>query len=85
MSKCLMCSWESHNHKYCSNCITLKSNAWSIIRQNTQRLEKLFKTKRYTLEWFEKFELYISNINRQKDVLLEFLKKDTNRRLNKRA
>ena len=83
MTNCLMCFKDSHGHKYCENCVSLRANACSVIKQNSRRLEKLFATKWYTPEWFEKFETYVSNINKQKAVLMEFLEKDTRRRFEK--
>lgn len=81
MSECTRCNDDSHGHKYCENCISLRSNACSTIKQNSRRLEKLFTTKRYTFEWFEKFECYVNNIRKQEAILMEFLEKDAKRRI----
>lgn len=80
MKNCLRCFNESHGHKYCEDCISLRSNACSIIKQNSRRLEKLFDQKWYTPEWFEKFECYVNNIRKQEAILMEFLEKDNRRR-----
>ena len=81
MQKCIMCGSESYWHKFCYKCNETRSNACSIIKQNTVRLEKLFKTKWYNLSWFEKFDLYIKNIQKQKDILEKFIEADLLRKL----
>ncbi len=83
MYNCIMCSKQSHGHKYCEDCVSERSNIYSTIKQNTKRLEKLFKTKRYTPEGFEKFDLYVSNVNKQKAKLMIYLEKDLSRRFKK--
>lgn len=80
MSKCLMCFNDSHWHKYCEKCISMRANACSIINYNSKQLKKLFSKKWYTPEWFEKFTRYINNINNNMLILMKFLEKDNHRR-----
>jgi len=80
MSKCLHCSNDSHGHKYCEKCVSLRANACSVINYNSKQLQKLFATKWFTPNWFERFELYVDNIRKQEAVLMDFLEKDTRRR-----
>lgn len=78
---CIMCWCDSWKHKYCYDCNAIRSNACSVIKQNTDRMLKLFNTKRYNIEWFEKFELYISNIEKNIWILKKFIEVDIKRKL----
>jgi len=80
MLECAICSKDSHGHKYCVECSVIRSDACSLIKQNSKKLQKLFATKWYTPEWFEKFERYVTNIQKQEAVLMKFLEKDARRR-----
>lgn len=78
---CRICWNSSGWRKYCYECSSKRSNICAIIRQNAVRLSKLFDWKRYSLEWFEKFNLYVWNINKQIEELRKFIEADTKIRL----
>lgn len=73
MSNCKRCWKESFGRKYCYDCSWLRSNACSVISQNVKKLIKLFKQKWFTAEWFRKFNLYIWNIQKQQDILIDYI------------
>lgn len=76
MDTCIMCSKDSHGRKLCYSCASKKSNVYSVLKQNSRKLETLFSHPRYTKAWFRKFDLYVSNIKRCITKLTEFLEKD---------
>ena len=80
MEKCIICSKDSTNHKYCYACESKRANACSVINQNVKRLCKLFKSKWYNVDGFWKFDRYVKNIQRQEAILMEFLEKDMRRK-----
>lgn len=71
--------------KYCPNCKRTKDNVYSILTRAKKRIVKLATEEKYDEYWFLKLEASIEAIRPQREILLEYIKKDIEILENKKA